>query len=58
MEPAITKKLGITKDDFHCNSSELALPVNAQGFIDHPKQEPEDEAGEEGLVLPEPREPS
>jgi hypothetical protein len=40
---AIMKKLGMTKDDFHCDSSELSLPVNAQGFIDHSKQEPEEE---------------
>ena len=39
------KKLGMTEDDFHCDSSELSLPVNAQGFIDHPKQKPEDEDG-------------
>jgi hypothetical protein len=26
----------MTKDDFHGHSSEFALPVNAQGFIDHP----------------------
>jgi transcriptional regulator with XRE-family HTH domain len=56
--PAIMKKLGMTKDDFHCDSSEFSLPVNAQGFIDHTKQEPEDEVGEEGQVLPEPRKPS
>jgi hypothetical protein len=55
--PAIMKKLGMTKDDFHCDSSELSLPVNAQGFIDHPKQEPEDEDGDERQVLPEPRKP-
>lgn len=49
---------GMTKDDFHCDSSELSLPVNAQGFIDHPKQEPEDdEDGDEPQVLPEPRKP-
>jgi hypothetical protein len=33
------------------------LPVNAQGFIDHPKQKPEDEDGDERQVLPEPRKP-
>ena len=55
--PAIMKKLGMTKDDFHCDSSELSLPVNAQGFIDHPKQEPEGEDGDERQVLPEPRKP-
>ena len=55
--PAIMKKLGMTEDDFHCDSSELSLPVNAQGFIDHPKQEPEDEDGDEPQVLPEPRKP-
>ena len=36
--PAIMKKLGMTKDDFHCDGSELSLPVNAQGFIDHPTE--------------------
>jgi len=50
--PATMKKLGMTKDDFHCDSSELSLPVNAQGSIDHPKQEPEDEPGEEGQCCP------
>jgi hypothetical protein len=45
--PAIMKKLGMTKDDFHCDSSGLCLPINAQGFIDHPKQKPEDEDGDE-----------
>jgi transcriptional regulator with XRE-family HTH domain len=55
--PAIMKKLGMTKDDFHCDSSGLSLPVNAQGFIDHPKREPEDEDGDERQVLPEPRKP-
>jgi len=39
------------------DSSELSLPVNAQGFIDHPKQKPEDEDGDERQVLPEPRKP-
>ena len=56
--PAIMKKLGMTKDDFHCDSSGLSLPVNAQGFIDHPKQKPEDEDGDDRQVLPEPRKPS
>ena len=46
----------MTKDDFHCDSSELSLPVSAQGFIDHPKQQSEDEAGEEGQVLPRAKE--
>jgi transcriptional regulator with XRE-family HTH domain len=50
--PAIMKKLGMTKDDFHCDSSEFALPVNAQGFIDHPKQETDDEDGDEGRCCP------
>jgi hypothetical protein len=39
------------------DSSELSLPVNAQGFIDHPKQKPEDEDGDDRQVLPEPRKP-
>jgi hypothetical protein len=56
--PAVMKKMGMTKDDFHCDSSEFSLPVNAHGFIDHPKQEPEDEDGDERQVLPEPRKPS
>jgi len=55
--PAIINKLGMTRDDFHCDSSELSLPVNALGFIDHPRQEPEDEDGDERRVLPEPRKP-
>jgi len=56
--PAIMKKLGMTADDFHCDSSGLSLPVNAQGFIDHPKQKPADEDGDERQLLPEPRKPS
>ena len=55
--PAIMKKLRMTKDDFHCDSSELSLPVNAEGFIDHPKQKPEDDDGDDRQVLPEPRKP-
>ncbi len=43
--PAIMKKLGMTKDDYHCDSSEPSPPVNTQGFIDHPKQEAEEEDG-------------
>jgi hypothetical protein len=56
--PAIMKKMGMTKDDFDCDSSEFSLPVNSQGFIDRPKQEAEDEDEGEGQVLPEPRKPS
>jgi transcriptional regulator with XRE-family HTH domain len=56
--PAIMKKIGMTKDDFDCDSAEFSLPVNAQGFIDRPKQEAEDEDKGEGQVLPEPRKPS
>jgi hypothetical protein len=58
--PAIMKKMGMTKDDFHCDSSEFSLPVNTQGFIDHRKQESEDrnENGDEGQLLVEPRKPS
>ena len=54
------KKMGMTKDDFHCDSSEFSLPVNTQGFIDHRKQESEDrnENGDEGQLLLEPRKPS
>jgi hypothetical protein len=55
--PAVMKKLGMPKDDFRCDSLELALPVNAQGFIDHPKQKPEDEDGDERKVLPKPSKP-
>jgi hypothetical protein len=58
--PAIMKKMGMTKDDFDCDSSEFSLPVNAQGFIDHPKLESEDgtENGDEGQILPKPRKSS
>lgn len=58
--PAIMKKMGMTKDDFDCDSSEFSLPVNAQGFIDHPKPESEDgnEHGDEGQILPGPRKSS
>lgn len=51
--PAIMKKLGMTEADFKLDDSKLSLPVNAQGFIDRPKERENEEAEDEGETPPE-----
>ena len=49
--PAIMKKPGMTEADFQLDDSVLSLPINAERFIDRPK-ESEDEEQEGGGETP------